>query len=163
VIFLAFTLLLYAIAAALLAIAVRRRDGSARRALVETGQEFVNLLPRLAVGVIGAGYIAHLLPHERVTEFLGPASGWGGIAIACIAGALTPGGPVVGFSLGAAALKAGAGTPQIVAFVTAWSLYTLNRMLVWELPFMPKAFIVRRIVVSLPIPVLAAGFSMLMG
>jgi uncharacterized membrane protein YraQ (UPF0718 family) len=162
VIFLAFTLLLYVIAAVLLGLAARRRDGSARRALGETWREFVNLLPRLAVGVIGAGFLAHLLPHERVTELLGPSSGWGGIAIACIAGALTPGGPVVGFSIGAAALKAGAGTPQIVAFVTAWSLYTLNRMLVWELPFMPRAFILRRILVSLPIPALAAGFAMLM-
>ncbi len=159
-IFLFFTILLYAIAGTLLAVAWLRRDGSGGKALRRTWREFRKLLPRLAVGVIGAGYLARLLPEDTVIALLGPGSGWAGIGFACLSGALTPGGPVVGFSLGAAALKAGAGLPQIVAYVTAWSLYTLNRMLIWELPIMPRSFILRRIVVSLPLPVLAAAFAM---
>lgn len=160
-IILVFSALLYVIVGILLLAAMRRQDGTARNALLFTVKDFVNLLPRLAVGVVGSGYLARVLPQDTVTALLGPSSGVLGIAIASVAGALTPGGPVVGFALGSAALKAGAGLPQIMAFVTGWSLYTLNRMLVWEIPFMPLWFVRLRIVVSLPFPFLAAWLASL--
>jgi hypothetical protein len=97
------------------------------------------------------------MPQEFVTQWLGPSSGVSGVSMAALAGALTPGGPVVGFALGAAALKAGAGLPQVMAFVTGWSLYTINRVLVWEVPTMPMRFIVLRVIVSLPFPFLVAA------
>lgn len=153
------TALLYVIVGVLLLAALRRRDGTARNALMFTLWDFLNLMPRLAVGIIGAGFLARVLPQDLVTNLLGPGSGLAGIAGASLAGALTPGGPVVGFALGSAALKAGAGLPQIVAFVTAWSLYTLNRVLVWEIPFMPMRFVVLRVLVSLPFPFLAAWLA----
>ncbi len=155
------TALLYVIVGVLLLAAMRRKDGTAKNALMFTLWDFVNLLPRLAVGIVGAGFLARVLPQDLVISLLGPGSGLIGIAGASIAGALTPGGPVVGFALGSAALKAGAGMPQIVAFVTAWSLYTLNRMIVWEVPFMPYRFVVLRAVVSLPFPFLAAWLATL--
>ncbi len=58
-----------------------------------------------------------------------------------IAGAATPGGPVVGFSIGAVALKSGGGTPQVVAYVIAWALFAFQRLLLWEIPFMPARFV----------------------
>jgi len=42
------------------------------------------------------------------------------VLTAVIAGAATPGGPVVGFSIGAVALRAGGGSPQVLAYVVAW-------------------------------------------
>lgn len=69
-------------------------------------------------------------------------------------GALTPGGPVVGFALGAAAIKAGASVPIVVVYVTAWALVSLNRLLIWELATVPKKVIVERLIVSAPIPIL---------
>ncbi len=152
-----FSALLAGIALWLLVIAQRRQDGTARAGLTEATRDFLHLLPRLAVGVIGAGYIARAMPQELVTQWLGPSTGAGGVAVAALAGALTPGGPVVGFALGAAALKAGAGLPQVMAFVTGWSLYTMNRVLVWEIPTMPMRFVIIRTVVSLPFPFLVAG------
>ena len=56
-----------------------------------------------------------------------------------IAGAATPGGPVVGFSIGAVALKVGGGPPQVIAYVVAWALFAFQRMILWEIPFMPAA------------------------
>jgi uncharacterized membrane protein YraQ (UPF0718 family) len=150
------TLVLYGILAMLIVFAWRKGGGGLRAAVFETQSEFLRLLPRLMVGVIGSGFIAKALPQEIVVSWLGPGSGNPGILIACLAGALTPGGPVVGFAIGAAALKAGAGTPQIMAFVTAWSLYTLNRVLIWELPIMPRQFVWMRAVLSLPFPFLTA-------
>lgn len=157
-----FTLLLFAIAALCLWIAWRRGDGSAEAGSREAWSDFRHLLPRLAVGVIGAGFIAKAMPQETVVAWLGPSSGGWGVALAALAGAATPGGPVVGFAIGAAALKAGAGLPQIVAYVTAWSLYTINRVLVWEIPTMPPRFALTRLLISLPFPFIAAGMTWLM-
>jgi len=72
------------------------------------------LLPRIGAGVIGAGFIAEIVPRALVAEWIGPGSGILGVVIATLGGALTPGGPVVGFSIGAAALKSGAGAPQVI-------------------------------------------------
>jgi uncharacterized membrane protein YraQ (UPF0718 family) len=155
----AFTAFLFAIAGVCLWIAWRRRDGSAEAGVKEAWLDFRHLLPRLAVGVIGAGFIAKALPQETVVQWLGPSTGAGGVFLAALAGALTPGGPVVGFAIGAAALKAGAGLPQIMAYVTAWSLYTINRVFVWEVPTMPMRFVALRMLASLPFPFIAAAVT----
>jgi uncharacterized membrane protein YraQ (UPF0718 family) len=156
---LAFTLFLFAIAALCLWLAWRRHDGTMAAAVKAAGLDFWHLLPRLAVGVIGAGFIAKAMPQDTVSAWLGPSSGFSGVSLAALAGALTPGGPVVGFAVGAAALKAGAGLPQVLAYVTGWSLYTINRVLVWEIHTMPRRFVIMRLVLSLPFPFLAAGLA----
>jgi uncharacterized membrane protein YraQ (UPF0718 family) len=160
-ILLALTILLYAIVAWLMLTAWQRHDGTLKLSATAATREVLHLLPRLALGVIGSGFIAKALPQDQIVGWFGAGSGLLGVTIAAIAGALTPGGPVVGFALGAAALKAGAGLPQVVAFVTGWSLYTLNRMLIWELPFMPPWFVRLRVLVSLPFPFIAAGLAAL--
>ena len=81
--------------------------------LREGAMDFINIVPRIALGVIGSGYIAAVIPQEIITGWLGPDSGWLGVLTAIVAGAATPGGPVVGFSIGAVALKAGGGAPQV--------------------------------------------------
>src|SRR6188508_2809839 len=86
-----------------------------------------------------------------------------GIVIATLGGALTPGGPVVGFSIGAAALKSGAGAPQVIAYSTAWALYAIHRLVIWEVPMMPARVVWLRALVSLPLPFLAAGLAILLG
>ena len=65
----------------------------------EGSMDFINIVPRVALGVIGSGYIAAVLPQEVITGWFGPDSGWLGVLTATIAGAATPGGPVIGFSL----------------------------------------------------------------
>ena len=82
---------------------------------------------------------------------------------AVIAGAATPGGPVVGFSIGAVALKAGGGPPQVIAYVIAWALFAFQRLILWEIPFMPARFVWFRAAVSLPFPFLAAAIAMAIG
>lgn len=157
-----FTGVLAAITFGLALVALRREDDAFQRALKDAEQQFRHLLPRLMIGVLGAGFLAHLLPRETVLSWFGPNSGLTGTALATLAGALTPGGPVVGYALGAAALKAGADYAQVVAYVTAWSLMTINRMLSWELPTMPLRFVTVRLIVSLPLPFLAAWVTMLL-
>jgi hypothetical protein len=90
----------------------------------EGALEFLRLLPRIGASVIGSGFIAEVLPKALVASWIGPGSGFLGVVIATLGGALTPGGPVVGFAIGApAALKSGAGAPQVIAYSTAWRRY----------------------------------------
>jgi hypothetical protein len=125
--------------------------------------EFVKLLPRIGIGVVGSGFVAEVLPHSLIGPWLGPESGLLGVAIATLGGALTPGGPVVGFSIGAAALKSGAGAPQVIAYSTAWALYAVHRLFAWEVPMMPARMVWLRAAVSLPLPFIAAALAIVLG
>jgi hypothetical protein len=129
----------------------------------EGAMDFINIVPRIALGVIGSGYIAAVLPQEVITGWFGPDSGWLGVLTATVAGAATPGGPVIGFSLGAVALKSGGGAPQVIAYVVAWALFAFQRLILWEIPFMPARFVWFRAAVSLPFPFLAAAVAMAIG
>jgi hypothetical protein len=138
-----------------------------RTVLVSSAREgtmdFIHIVPRIALGVIGSGYIAAIIPQQVITGWLGPDSGWSGVLAAVIAGAATPGGPVVGFSIGAVALKSGGGAPQVIAYVVAWALFAFQRLILWEIPFMPARFVWFRAAVSLPFPFLAAAIAMAIG
>lgn len=125
--------------------------------------EFLHLLPRIGIGVVGSGYIAEVLPKALIAPWLGPESGLTGVLLAILGGALTPGGPVVGFAVGAAALKGGAGAPQVIAYSTAWALYAVHRLVLYEVPMMPPRIVWLRALVCLPLPLLAAGLAILIG
>jgi uncharacterized membrane protein YraQ (UPF0718 family) len=125
--------------------------------------EFLHLLPRIGIGVVGSGYIAEVLPKALIAPWLGPESGLTGVLLATVGGALTPGGPVVGFAIGAAALKGGAGAPQVIAYSTAWALYAIHRLVLYEVPMMPPRVVWLRAMVSLPLPFIAAASAMLIG
>ncbi len=144
-------------------IAFRRGPTVLKASLREGAADFIKIVPRIALGVIGSGYIAAVIPQEIITGWLGPSSGWLGVATAVVAGAATPGGPVVGFSIGAVALKAGGGVPQVLAYVVAWALFAFQRVLLWEIPFMPARFVWFRAAVSVPFPFLAAAIAMVIG
>jgi len=125
--------------------------------------DFINIVPRIALGVIGSGYIAAVIPQEIITGWVGPNSGWLGVATAVVVRAATPGGPVVGFSIGAGALNAGGGPPQVLAYVIGWALFAFQRLLLWEIPFMPARFVWFRAAVSVLFAFLAAPIAMAIG
>jgi len=156
-------IMLWGSVAAVGLIAYRRGPRVLNASLREGAMDFINIIPRIALGVIGSGYIAAVIPPEVITAWLGPNSGWFGVAAAVLAGAATPGGPVVGFSIGAVALKSGGGAPQVLAYVIAWALFAFQRLLLWEIPFMPARFVWFRAAVSVPFPFLAAAIAMAIG
>jgi uncharacterized membrane protein YraQ (UPF0718 family) len=155
--------LLWVIALALGLIAASRSRAVLRDSVREGVVDCLRLIPRIMLGVIGSGFIAALLPQEVVGRWLGADSGIIGLCIAVVGGALTPGGPVIGFSIGAAALKGGAGTPQVIAYTLAWALFAVQRLFIWEIPVMPPRLVWLRVIGSLPLPFLAAGAAMLLG
>jgi uncharacterized membrane protein YraQ (UPF0718 family) len=155
--------LLWLIALVLGAIAAQRSRALLFASIREGIFDCLKLIPRILLGVVGSGYIAAILPAEIVGRWLGADSGVTGLFIAVLGGAFTPGGPVIGFSIGAAALKGGAGTPQVIAYTIAWALFALQRLFIWEIPVMPPRLVWLRVVASLPLPFLAAAGAMLLG
>jgi uncharacterized membrane protein YraQ (UPF0718 family) len=119
--------------------------------------EFIYLVPRVAIGVIGSGFIAALLPKELIQTYLSSQGGLLAYLLASFFGKIIPGGPVVGFALAVGALKAGAALPVIMAFVTSWSLMALQRIFMWEMPIMPQKMTILRFLSSLPLPFIAGG------
>ncbi|MEM6713097.1 MAG: hypothetical protein AAF590_12565 [Pseudomonadota bacterium] len=158
---LGFALLLYVIAGAMVVIAARRDKALVRKGFMEAWDQFLRILPALTVGVLGAGFVAALVPAEVAQTYLGEGSGVTGYLLAYVIGAVIPGGPVVGFALGAAALQAGASLPIIVVFVTSWGLVNLHRLIIWELATVPRRVTLVRLIVSAPVPIVlgvAASF-----
>lgn len=117
--------------------------------------------PRVVVALLGAGFFAELLPPEQVQRFFGAEAGAAGVVLAIALGPLTPGGAFVSFAVGAAALKAGAAPVMALAYVVSWSLFSMTKLLAYELPLMGRSAMATRLLVSLPVPFVVAGLATL--
>ncbi|MEM8730244.1 MAG: permease [Pseudomonadota bacterium] len=137
-------------------LAVGMREGWARLASISgDGLLFVAaLLPKILCGVFVASALPVLLPREKVAGWIGPDSGLKGLIYAAIAGAIIPGGPMMTFPLAAGMLLAGADLAAAITCITAWSLFGLNRTLIWELSFLHADLVALRVLIALPMPIL---------
>jgi uncharacterized membrane protein YraQ (UPF0718 family) len=54
-----------------------------------------------------------------------------------------------------AAANSGAAMPSLVAYMTAWSLFGLQRIIAWEAPLMGWRFVSVRVLASLGLPIIA--------
>ncbi len=117
------------------------------------------LTPKILCGFFVAAALPILIPREQLLRWVGQESGGRGLVIAACAGALVPGGPMMIFPLAAGLLAAGARLAVVVSFVTAWSLYGLNRTLIWEMSFLHIDFVLFRVLLCLPFPILAGWLA----
>ena len=117
------------------------------------------LSPKILCGFFVAAALPILVPREQLLRWVGQESGVRGLAIAALAGALVPGGPMMSFPVAASLLAAGARLGVVVSFVTAWSLYGLNRTLIWEMSFLHIDFVLLRVALCLPFPILAGWLA----
>jgi uncharacterized membrane protein YraQ (UPF0718 family) len=115
----------------------------------------VYIMPRIVLAMIVAGFAQVLLPREQVAYWVGSHSGWRGLLIATLAGALTPGGPIASFPFVVALYMAGADRGALVAYLTSWALLGFQRVMVWEIPLMGMDFAVLRSLANLPLPLIA--------
>ena len=136
-------------------LALRRGVPTAQRALRETGQSILRVLPLLVVAMPMAAFLSELIPPDVASGWLGAESGLTGIVIASFAGGLIPGGPFVSFPLVLSFMKAGAGVPQMVALITGWAILGFHRVIAWEWPVLGGRFVAIRMISSLVLPVLA--------
>ena len=113
------------------------------------------VLPRLVPALILAGLMQVLVPQDVVARHFGRDAGFRGLVIASAAGVLTPGGPMVSVPLLVALANSGAAMPSLVAYMTAWSLFGLQRIIAWEAPLMGWRFVSVRVLASLALPLIA--------
>jgi uncharacterized membrane protein YraQ (UPF0718 family) len=140
---------------------VYRRDGAAGvwEILKHDLTLFGGILPRVLAGCLLGAFITEILPHEKVSKSLGPASGLKGLLIGAAFGAILPGGPFTAYPVASALLTVGADFGATIAMVVSWTLIGYGRAVAWELPIMGTDFTVWRIVISLPLPILAGALG----
>ena len=139
------------------------RDGFDRFIAILTSDLwlFTTMLPKMAAGSLIAAFVTRLLPREVVARVVGSESGLLGLLVAIVMGAVLPGGPLTIYPVAGAFLVLGADAGTAVAFITAWNLLGYNRALIWELPFFGAEFVGWRIVIALPLPLLAGVLARL--
>ena len=141
---------------------VAHKRGLLQVAARQAFTQFLALMPRIAVALVLAGFIGKLMPSEAIAGSIGPDSGLIGIAIAALLGGFVPSGPIVSFPIIVVLRHAGAGWPQISAFLTAWSVFAFHRVMIYETALMGWRFVLTRWTSSLVLPPLAGVFTLIL-
>ncbi|MEW6724624.1 MAG: permease [Bacillota bacterium] len=112
------TALLYIAALLGLAISWQQDRDKTRAALQRAAKSFGGILPALAIVVLLVGLVLALLSPEFIARLMGAGSGWVGMVLTSLIGAVTliPG--FVAFPLAASLLQRGAGVAQIAVFLS---------------------------------------------
>jgi hypothetical protein len=160
--------MMLALAGALAALAWQRGGETLLRAGFDEG---VGQLARygllIAVSFLAAGFAQVLIPRAWIQGALGHDSGLRGIVLASAAGVATPAGPFVSLPIATTLLGAGAAPAAVVAYLTAWSLLALHRLVAWEVPILGARFALVRYAICAVLPILAGllmrGLGRLLG
>ena len=143
-------IVLAALALAVTAFAVHR--GVARQGFGESVKLLVQMGPVLLPAFLLAGMMTALVSPETITQWLGREAGLRGLLIGTAAGALTPGGPFIAFPLLAVLLKGGASVGAVTAYLSAWALLGLHRVVAFEIPILGWRFAAVRLAASVIAP-----------
>jgi uncharacterized protein len=149
------TLILAAIAVVLAILAYLKDPGLPMLGVKNGVSMLAFVIPRMVVAIILAGLMQVLVPQDFVSRHFGQGGGMRALVLATLAGVITPGGPMVTVPFMVALANSGAALSSLVAYMTAWSLFGLQRIIAWEAPLMGWRFVVARVVPSLAFPVLA--------
>jgi hypothetical protein len=122
-------------------------------ALVTDVDLILRMMPRVGLALTLAGLLWVTLPRDRVSALIGKESGMRGLLVATAAGILTPGGPSSAFALLAVLGGAGADRGAMIAYIVSWAILGIQRILVWDVPFMGADFSMVRFLVCLPLPI----------
>lgn len=147
--------ILASVTAAIAIYANRTKPAAIGAGLRFTRAQVAALAIRLPFALVAAQCLAALLPQDTVAAWIGPASGVSGIIVAAFAGGLLPGGPMISFPLALVLAGQGAGTAQLAALITGWSVFAIHRVISYESPLMGWRFVAVRLIASSPLPVLA--------
>jgi len=128
---------------------------AASNGLNATGALILEIIPRMVAAFTLAGLIQAVVPEELIVKWMGHGSGVRGIMIRMTLGTVTPGGPMTHFPIIASLFKVGVGVGPLVAYLTAWSLFGLQRIIMWEIPFLGPKVVAIRVAVSFFFPFLA--------
>jgi uncharacterized membrane protein YraQ (UPF0718 family) len=132
-----------------------KSPAAAQRGLNATGSLILEITPRMIAAFTLAGLFQAIVPEELIVRWMGHGSGLRGILIGMSLGGITPGGPMTHFPVIASLFKMGVGIGPLVAYLSAWSLFGLQRVIMWEIPFLGPKVVAIRIAVSFLFPLVA--------
>ena len=109
---------LYIVTALLLIFSYYKDKKKTKMALKKAWKAFENILPEFLVVILLVGVLLAILNPEVISKIIGSESGWVGVILAAIVGAVTliPG--FIAFPTAALLLQGGAGYMQIGAFIS---------------------------------------------
>jgi len=136
------------------ALAVEGLGGGAR--------QFLRFALILFISFLVAGLVESLVPRAWVSRALGESAGFRGILLATAVGLVTPAGPFMSLPLAAGMLSAGAAPASVVAFVTAWGLLAIHRLIAWEIPMLGAPFALSRWLLCLGVPLVMGWLARLL-
>jgi uncharacterized protein len=122
------------------------------KGLLQGGNLFLSLLPRLLVGFALAGLIQQAIPEQTMQRWLGHDAGIKGMIIGSLIGMILPGGPYVIYPIVAGLKISGASMGSLLSLVTAKQLFGPVRLIAWEYPLLGGEFVIIRGVVSFLMP-----------
>ncbi|MCO6417453.1 hypothetical protein JYK14_14965 [Siccirubricoccus sp. KC 17139] len=132
-----------------------RGPAAFRHALGNAADLFLVILPAMLAGLLLAGSLKQLVPTGVLARWMGAESGMRGLLLATVAGMAMPGGPMAAFPLVLVLAQGGADRGALIAFIVAWALNGLQRVLVWEVPLLGADFALLRFLCGLPLPFIA--------
>lgn len=123
---------------------------------------FTYIMKLVPFAMWAAILVAEVLPSDIIGGWIGETSGFGGLIVAGAAGGLVLSGPFVSFPIAIGLLHAGAGVPQLVAFLTGWSVLAIHRVFIMEIPLMGWRFAVVRLGSSVFLPLIAGATALVL-
>ena len=114
-----FNLLLYTITLLLLVVSFYKDKAKTKKALQKSWKSFENILPQFLSILVFVGLLLAILNPSVISRVLGGTSGWFGVILASVIGAITliPG--FIAFPTAALLIKGGAGYMQMGAFISS--------------------------------------------
>ncbi len=139
------TLVFYSLAIIGLITSFIKSKENTKIALIKAWKSFENILPQFTGIIVLIGIMLAVLTPEQISSFLGQSSGWIGILVAALIGAITLVPSFVAFPLAAALLQNGAGYMQIAAFISTLMMVGVVTIPIEISYFGKKATITRNI------------------
>ncbi len=139
------TYILYGVSIIFLTLSFLKDKKKTKMALKKAWKAFENILPEFLVVILLVGVLLAILDAEAISKIIGSDSGWLGVILGAVVGAITliPG--FVAFPTAAMLLQSGAGYMQI----GAWST-TKTPMLLFEITSLGAKFAITRLLVDIP-------------
>lgn len=113
------TIIFYSLAASLTVVSLIKSREKTKKAFIKAWRAFENILPQLIGIMILVGVVLALLDPATIAVIIGAQSGWLGVGLATVIGAITLMPGFVAFPTAALLLVSGAGYMQIGAFVSS--------------------------------------------
>jgi uncharacterized membrane protein YraQ (UPF0718 family) len=154
------TALLWTMAIGLGVTLMVRSPGRMKLSLKNAAHQGALTFTLIPMALLTASFLSEIMPAQLISSGIGEETGFWGILIATAAGSVMPGGPSLTFPAAVFFLKSGAGTPQIIAFLTSWSVFALHRMLGYEIPLMGWRFSALRLTSAAILPIVAGLLAM---